>query len=223
MGVNPNQGQNPDSSGQYSGYTGYTPPQSVNPKDDPYNAQWYGQAQPGAGPESGAQQQQYDAGQQQQAYGSGQQQQQYYQPPLSATSSRQRSGGVNDTSVFGINARLAALLSYLFTWVGGFFFLLSERKNRFVRFSAAQSVTVFGPIFIVYVLLQLILHIPLLGALLSPLIGCAVSILLLVGGLLWVFLMVQAYRGVEVRLPVASVYADALLARFSRTRRGTTV
>ncbi|HEY4389652.1 MAG TPA: hypothetical protein VGN34_34860, partial [Ktedonobacteraceae bacterium] len=67
MSVNPNQGQNPDSSGQYGGYAGYTPPQSNSPKDDPYNAQWYGQQQPGADAQAGAQQQQqYSAGPQQQ-------------------------------------------------------------------------------------------------------------------------------------------------------------
>jgi uncharacterized membrane protein len=223
MGVNPNQGQNPDpSSGQYGGYAGYTPPQSASPKDDPYNAQWYGQAQPGTGQQPGAQQQS-GADQQQQQYSPPGQQQQYYQPPLSATSSRQGSGGVNDISVFGLNARLAALLSYLFTWVGGIFFLLFERRNQFVRFAAAQSVTIFGPLFIVYFILQLITGIPLLGALLAPLIGCLVSILLLAGGLTWVFLMVQSYRGITVRIPIVSVYADLLLARFSRPRRGTTV
>ncbi|HTK07687.1 MAG TPA: hypothetical protein VL485_11000 [Ktedonobacteraceae bacterium] len=217
MSVNPNQGQNPDSSGQYGGYTGYTPPQSNSPKDDPYNAQWYGgQQQPGADAQAGAQQQQYSAGPQQQ-------QQQYYQPPLSASARQSGTGGANDMSSFGLNARIVALLSYLFIWVGGIFFLLFERRNRFVRFSAAQSVTIFGPLFILYVLLRLIAVIPFIGFLLGPVIGCLVGLLLIGGGLLWVFLMVQAYRGVAVRLPIVSDYADALLARFSRSRRGTTV
>jgi uncharacterized membrane protein len=217
MSVNPNQGQNPDSSGQYGGYTGYTPPQSTSPKDDPYNAQWYGQQQPGAGSQAGAQQQ-YSAGPQQQ------QQQQYYQPPLSASSRQSGTGGANDMSSFGLSARIVALLSYLFIWVGGIFFLLFERKNRFVRFSAAQSVTIFGPLFVLYVLLKLIALIPFIGTfLLAQVIGCLVGLLVAVGLLVWVFLMVQAYRGVAVRIPIVSDYADALLARFSRSRRGTTV
>jgi uncharacterized membrane protein len=221
MSVNPNQGENPDSSGQYGGYSGYTP-KSPSPKEDPYNAQWYGQQQADADSQAGGQQQQqqqYSAGPQQQ-----QQQQQYYQPPLSATSRQSTTGGANDISLFGLSARTAALLSYLFTWVGGIFFLLFERRNRFVRFAAAQSITIFGPLFVLYMLLVLVGHIPFLGTiLLAWVIGFLVNVLMIVGGLIWLFLMVQAYRGVAARIPIVSDYADVLLARFSRSKRKTTV
>jgi uncharacterized membrane protein len=216
MSVNPNQGQNPDSSGQYGGYTGYTP-KSPSPKEDPYNAQWYGQQQQAsADSQAGAQQQQ-------QSSAGSQQQQQYYQPPLSATSRQSgATGGANDTSTFGLSARMAGLLSYLFTWMGGIFFLLFERKNRFVRFAAAQSITIFGPIFVVYVLLRLIGSIPILSFFLAPITGFFIGLILFISGLIWIFLMVQAYRGVTVRIPIVSAYADALLARFSGSRRGAT-
>jgi uncharacterized membrane protein len=220
MGVNPNQGQTPDPSGQYGGYSGYTPPPAGDAKEDPYNAQWYGQQQPGAGYQPGDQ----GAGQQQQQYGAGQQQQ-YYQPPLSAMNRQQQgNGGANDTSSFGISARLAALLSYLFIWVGGLFFLVSERRNQFVRYAAAQSVVVFGSLFILSIILRLIAVIPLLGTfLLAPLIGFVLTVISFAGGLLWIFLMFQSYRGVTVRLPFASTYADALLARFSRRKGGSSI
>lgn len=221
MSMNPNQGQNSDSTNQYGGYTGYsgTPPsqsQAYNP-DDPYNSQWYGQ-QGGTTGYQGTQQQQ-----QQQATGSQQQQQQSYQPPASAqqrtrgSSASSSATDASGTSTFGLNARIAALLSYALTWLGGLFFLITERRNQFVRFAAAQSLTIFGPLTVVYILLQLIAHIPILGTfLLAPIIGCLTPLILLVGGVLWVFLAVQAYRGVTVRLPVISQYADRLLARFSR-------
>jgi uncharacterized membrane protein len=221
MGGTPNQGQNPDSSGQYGGYSGYTPPKSTNPKDDPYNSQWYAPPEDtgyqGTAQDSVGQQQQYSGGQQQQ----------YYQPPQSAANrgqQQQGTGSAAETSSFGLSARMVALLSYLFTWVGGLFFLLFERKSRFVRYSAAQSVTVFGPIFVVYLLLTLLKLIPFLGSvLLAPVLGCLINLVLIAGGLLWIFLMVQAYRGVQVRIPFASNYADALLARFSGGRRKTTI
>jgi hypothetical protein len=130
MGGTPNQGQSPDPSGQYGGYAGYTPPKSTNPKDDPYNSQWYAPPEEagyqGTAQDSAGQQQQY-AGQQQQ-----------YQPPQSAANrgrqqqQQQGTGSATETSSFGLSARIVALLSYLFTWVGGLFFLLFERKSRFV-------------------------------------------------------------------------------------------
>lgn len=232
MSTNPNQGQVPDpSTNQYGGYTGYTPKKST---DDPYGAyRPQGDAQqpgpvpqqPGGDPNYVYGQQPGPAGQQQQQYqyGAGQpgQQQQYqygtYQPPqsVSGKGNRGNSGATEPTSL-GIQARLEALLSYVVGPFTGIIFFFLERKNRFVRYNAAQSIVVFGPVFVLYVILQLISHVWLIGALLSPLIGCLTSILFVVFGLLWLFLMIQSYRGIKVKLPVAGDYAESLLLRFSK-------
>ena len=71
---------------------------------------------------------------------------------------------------------------------------------------------------IVYVVVRLLTILPVIGVLLGPILGCVTSILLIGGALLWIFLMVQSYRGSNVRLPIVSQYADAFVARFSKGR-----
>jgi len=44
----------------------------------------------------------------------------------------------------GLDANVAAALSYLLGWVTGAAMLVIERQNRFVRFHALQSTIVFG-------------------------------------------------------------------------------
>ena len=46
----------------------------------------------------------------------------------------------------GLDANLAAALSYLLGFVTGVIFLLLEKENRFVRFHAMQSMLAFGAI-----------------------------------------------------------------------------
>ena len=205
MGTNPYQGQNPDQSNQYGGYTGYTPPS----QDDPYSSQQYG------GNTGGQQDYQYG----QYTYGQ-QQQQQYgaYQPPQSA---QRRGAGTgpseaDEATSLGMSGRTAAVASYVLFFLSGIVFFLLERKNRFVRFCAAQSTMFFGSVFIIYLFLRLVMLIPLLGFLLSPIIGCLIWLLLVASALTWVFLIIQAYRGVKVKLPFFGHYAENLAMRSSR-------
>src|SRR6266487_4188426 len=176
---------------------------------DPNSQSQYGQGYSGyTAPQTGNNQQ-YAYGQQQQ------QQQQYgtYQPPQSAT--RAREGGVHDATSTGLNARNEAVFSYVLGWFSGLIFFFIERKNRFVRFHAAQSFITFGILFIVDLVLRLLGGIPILGFLLSPILGLMNFILIALGILLWLFLMFQAYRGKNFRLPIVSNYADSLVNRFS--------
>jgi uncharacterized membrane protein len=212
MSINPNQGSDPNQSapyGGYGGYGGYTPPapQPAYDPNDPYGA--YSSSQQGS------------SQQQQQSGSSQQQQQQYYQPPLSAQQRAQGTGGANDATSLGLSARIEALLAYLFSWFGGLVFLVLERKNHFVRFSAAQSLVLFGPTFVVYLLLRLIGGIGFISLLLGPIIGLLTTIIFWGTTILWIYLMVQTYRGRQVRLPIVADYADRVLAGFSRRGKGT--
>jgi uncharacterized membrane protein len=202
MGTNPYQDQNADQSNQYGGYGGYTP-QNDPAQGGQYN---YGGTQ-------GTDDPNYQYGQQQQ-----QQQYQYgtYQPPASAARRGYGSstGGAGDTSAFGVNAKNAAAISYIGIFITGIVLFLIERKNQFVRFCAAQSTITFGAAFIIYVLLRFISALPIIGFLLSPILGCLTTVLLAAAGLLWVFLIVQAYRGVKVKLPIIGDYAEILAQRF---------
>lgn len=40
----------------------------------------------------------------------------------------------------GLEPNVAALLAYLFGWLGGLIFYLIEKDNKFVRFAAMQSI-----------------------------------------------------------------------------------
>ncbi|SRR5579885_1890704 len=212
MSSNPYQGQNPDPSSQYGGYSGYTPPTQQGAQ---YGQQGY--QQPGTGYQQGDDQ--YVYGQQ----GQQQQQQMYgtYQPPQSATSRGRGSAEATEPTSLKMNARNEAVLSYLFWGISGLVFFLLERKNRFVRFHAAQSFILLGSAMVVYIALRLIIAIPFIGFLLSPIISCLTFIVLIPAALIWLFLMLQAYRGAKTKLPIVGDYAEALVARFSRPKKSS--
>ena len=92
----------------------------------------------------------------------------------------------------GLDANLAAALTYLVGFVTGVIFLLVEKDNRFVRFHAMQSTLLFLGIVILDILLQIV---PILGALVVFLLVIPAS------AILWLFLMYKAYQGEEYKLP----------------------
>jgi uncharacterized membrane protein len=238
VSTQPNQGKgrSPDQD-RYSGYAGYQP---RKPAEDPYGAYY----QPSDNQESGttgtagAGKQQSDPsyvyGQQQQqgqqykssSTSSGQRQQQQssaYQPPSSVSGWKY---GSSSQASRKLEPRYAAVLSYLGLCFTGLFFFFWERKNRLVRFSAAQSIVLFFPLLIIYGVLRFIIgmisYIWIIGPLLAGFLGFAVFLLIMVPSIaLWLFLMFQAYRGVEQKLPIVGEYAERLLRLFSpRQKKG---
>ena len=102
----------------------------------------------------------------------------------------------------GLDANLAAALSYLVGFVTGIIFLLVEKENKYVRFHAMQSTLLFLGIVAVDILLQLI-----------PFIGALVVIFVVIpaSAILWLFLMYRAYLGDEFKLPlVGQMAADRI-------------
>lgn len=98
----------------------------------------------------------------------------------------------------GMRPNLAALLSYLLGWVTGLIFYLVEKKNKFVRFHAMQSILVFGGLAVINIVLLII---PILGVLIGVLLS-------LFGIVLWVMLMIKAYKGEYFKLPIAGDIAE---------------
>jgi|SRR5258708_4897393 uncharacterized membrane protein len=98
----------------------------------------------------------------------------------------------------GLDANLAAAVSYLVGFVTGIIFLLVEKENKFVRFHAMQSTLVFLGIVAVDILLQMI---PILGALV------VVFVVFPVSAVLWLLLMYKAYQGEEFKLPLVGQMA----------------
>ena len=98
----------------------------------------------------------------------------------------------------GMQANLAALLSYVLGFITGIIFYVIEKENKFVRFHAMQSIIVFGFFFVVGFILAVI---PVIGWVLIPIVGIAELIL-------WILLMVKAYKGEMFKLPIAGDLAE---------------
>jgi uncharacterized membrane protein len=99
----------------------------------------------------------------------------------------------------GLDANVAAALSYALGWLTGLGFLLTEQENRFVRFHAMQSTIIFGVLSALCILLQAI---PLLGILI------VVFIIVPVSAILWLILMFKAYQGERFKFPIAGDIAE---------------
>jgi uncharacterized membrane protein len=105
---------------------------------------------------------------------------------------------VPEKSSTGLEANLAAALSYLAGFISGIVFLVLEKESRFVRFHAMQSTIFFLPLSIVYVIL--------LGI---PILGWVLAFFVWVGGLIaWLLLMFKAYQGERFKLPIVGDLAE---------------
>lgn len=108
----------------------------------------------------------------------------------------------NTTSVSksstGMSENLAALLSYVLGFITGIIFFVIEKQSRFVKFHAMQSILVSAALMVLSFVLGFI-----------PFIGWIALILLgPVSFVLWVLLMVKAYKYVWFKLPVVGDIAE---------------
>jgi uncharacterized membrane protein len=122
----------------------------------------------------------------------------------------------------GLDENIAALLSYIFGWVGGLVFFLIEKDSRLVRFHAMQSILLsasaiigFFAIWIAWIIFAII------GAMAADALGLIVSV---VGTLLmlafWVGLLVavvmcliKAYGRQFFKLPIIGNLAEKFSAK----------
>ena len=98
----------------------------------------------------------------------------------------------------GLEPNVAGLLCYVLGWVSGVVFLVLEKKDKFVRFHAIQSIIVFGAVNLAYFILFRI-----------PIIGWVFGwILWVLAFVLWIILMIRAYQGEKTKMPVAGDFAE---------------
>ncbi len=110
----------------------------------------------------------------------------------------------------GMTDNVASLLCYLVGFITGILFLVIEpyNKNRVIRFHAFQSIFLNVALIAVYIVL---------GILSSVLLAVSFSLFALIGILhllinlaflgLWIYMMISAYQGKQVELPVIGALA----------------
>ncbi len=105
----------------------------------------------------------------------------------------------------GMDPRLERVLAYAFFWVSGIILFFMEKKDRSVRWHAAQSMVTFGLLFLlmfgVTMLSNFLSWIPILGGLTSLGLGLLLRALGWTIGILWVWLMINAWFKPDYRLP----------------------
>ena len=108
----------------------------------------------------------------------------------------------------GLAENLAGLLCYLAGWITGIVFLLID-KRPWVRFQAAQSIAVFGGLTIVQIALSVMSSTigGLLGFGLMSMLGLLVGLITFV---LWILLMVKAYKHETFKVPIAAGIAEGI-------------
>ena len=119
-----------------------------------------------------------------------------------------RGGG----TVSGLDPNVAATLSYALLWITGLIFYLIEKDNRYVRFHALQSIFFSIAVLVVFgglgAFLALFQDVPVVNIIIGTL-GSLVSFLLRIAVfVVWIMLMVRAYRGERYKLPVVGDMAE---------------
>ncbi|MGD0565862.1 MAG: DUF4870 domain-containing protein [Candidatus Goldiibacteriota bacterium] len=104
----------------------------------------------------------------------------------------------NNKTSSGLTENFAGMLCYLFGWISGLVFFLTEKENKFVRFHAMQAIIAFAALLVLNIVLGMI-----------PFLGWLVAIVLWpVTVILWIFLMYKAYKGERYKLPVIGDMAE---------------
>jgi uncharacterized membrane protein len=113
----------------------------------------------------------------------------------------------------GLSANVAGLLCYVglpVAWIGGIVFVLLEKKSRFVKFHAWQSIMTFGVLTVVQIILSIIAAIALATLSLGPaLVAQVLSVIVWVIAFgLAIALMILAYQGKMWKVPWAGKWAE---------------
>jgi len=110
----------------------------------------------------------------------------------------------------GLSENVAGLLCYALWWVTGLIFYFID-KRPFVRFHAAQSIVVFGGLMIIRIVLSM-LFVAGGAAVLSVGFGL-LTLVSILGVVLWILLMIKAYQGEKFRIPLAADLADQIFGK----------
>ena len=122
----------------------------------------------------------------------------------------------------GLDENVAALLSYVATWVSGLVFFLIEKESRFVRFHAMQAILLGASFLVIGGVLYFVwffgwIIFASISEVLGWLVGLVLGLLLLVFwiGFLIAFVMclIKAYQKQYFKLPVIGNFAEKFSAK----------
>jgi uncharacterized membrane protein len=135
------------------------------------------------------------------------------QPPVQVSS---QPPAVTKSST-GLDENLAALLSYLFTWVSGLIFFLIEKDSRLVRFHAMQSILLSAAaivvgivLWIAWIVVAIVLAMmsEVLASLVSIVMGLVIFVFYIAILIAFILCMVKAYQKQYFKLPVIGNFAE---------------
>jgi uncharacterized membrane protein len=104
---------------------------------------------------------------------------------------------------FGLEPNVAAGLAYLFTLLGGIIMLVGGGTNKFVKWSAAQSITLWGATFVLYIAFWFIAMVIHPFFFLTMLLSLAYFVV-------WIWTTVTGFQGKEVRVPVIDGITESI-------------
>jgi uncharacterized membrane protein len=136
------------------------------------------------------------------------------QPPVQVSSQPPAQVGKSST---GLDANIAAALSYIFTWVSGLIFFVMEKESRLVRFHAMQAILLGAGATVIGIVLWIIAFV--IGIIVSQISGVLGMLVSLLTGLLafvffvaviiaWVMCLIKAYQGQYFKLPIIGNFAE---------------
>lgn len=108
---------------------------------------------------------------------------------------------------FGLEPNIAAGLAYLFTWLGAIVMLVGGGTNKFVRWSAAQSLTLWVGWWILDVVVFSVIF-PMLH--LWMLVFPLWALWSVLGLILWLWTFISAFQGKEVRVPIVAGITESI-------------
>ena len=121
---------------------------------------------------------------------------------------------MSQSSSTGIDARLAAVLCYSLWWVTGLLFLILERRDRSVRFHAAQSLVLFGGLSLVLAGVGALSAVALLlSNQVYQIVQATGNVVWLGAAVLWLVLVLKAWRGETWRVPLFATLADRIVEK----------
>jgi len=105
-------------------------------------------------------------------------------------------------SVLGFDENIVAAFCYVLGFFSGILVLIMEKENKFVRFHALQSTLWFLLLAVLTWGLGFIGSIPILGLVLSIVISPALWLLRAVTVISWLFLVIKAFGGSSIKIPI---------------------